>query len=311
METAPFFDDIANGPDAGSAHWLKTSDGLRIRVGHWPLDGAKGTVVIFPGRTEYVEKYGATAQALHDRGYASVSIDWRGQGLADRMTSNRDVGHVDRFTDYQHDVSAVMDQMAELDLPKPWFLICHSMGGCIGLRALMNGLDVNAVMFSAPMWGIQMAGSLRPFAWGLSEISKRLGFDHALAPGQSSKSYLTDAAFAGNTLTNDQTMFDAMRAQLIAQPDLGLGGPSMRWLNTSMREMNWLSAQPAPDMPCLTFLGGQEAIVDPDRIRQRMSGWPNGQLRVIPEGQHDMMMDSPAMRNMVFDETDAHFTAHI
>ena len=35
MEEAPFFEDVADGPPGGAAHWLTTEDGLRIRVGHW------------------------------------------------------------------------------------------------------------------------------------------------------------------------------------------------------------------------------------------------------------------------------------
>ncbi|WP_439155439.1 alpha/beta hydrolase [Yoonia sp.] len=310
MENAPFFDDIANGPSGGAAHWLKTCDGLRIRVGHWPLASAKGTAIIFPGRTEFIEKYGDTAAALRDRGYACVAIDWRGQGLADRMIANRGVGHVGHFTDYQNDVSALLDHIQVLDLPKPWFLMAHSMGGCIGLRSLMQGLTVNAAMFSAPMWGIQMSGAVRPFAWGLSEISKRLGFDQTLAPGQSAESFLLRDRFEINPLTNDEEMFDAMRGQLRARPELGLGGPSLRWLNMALREMQQLSRQPSPDMPCLTYLGGKESIVDPLRIRKRMADWPGGQLRFIPEGRHEMMMDRPALRAAVFDDTAAHFEAH-
>ncbi len=59
MQTAPLYNDISGGPEGGVAHWLTTSDGLRIRVGLWNMADAKGTVLIFPGRTEFVEKYWA------------------------------------------------------------------------------------------------------------------------------------------------------------------------------------------------------------------------------------------------------------
>ncbi len=310
MQTAPLYDDIACAPAGGAAHWLKTSDGLRIRVAHWNPANAKGTVLIFPGRTEFIEKYGRTVQAFDDRGYASLVVDWRGQGIADRMTPNRAVGHVSHFTDFQKDVAAVMDHAKALKLPRPYFLIGHSMGGCIGLRAIIEGLDVNAAMFSAPMWGIQMSTAMRPVAWGLSAVSTPLGLDQNLAPGQFEQSYVLRADFEGNTLTTDPAMFETLREQLKAHPDLALGGPSLRWLNTSLREMHNLSTQPAPPVPCTTFLGSNEAIVDPIRIRERMGAWPDGTLRVIAGGQHEMMMDSPAMRNSIFDETAALFDAN-
>ena len=85
MERAPLYHDIANGPEGGSAHWLSTSDGVRIRAGYWPEDDAKGTILIFPGRTEFVEKYGMTAKAFQTFGYASLAIDWRGQGIGSRL----------------------------------------------------------------------------------------------------------------------------------------------------------------------------------------------------------------------------------
>ena len=69
---------------AGAAFWLTAADGVRLRVGLWSHPGAQGTVLLLPGRTEYVEKYGRAAADLRSRGYATLAIDWRGQGLADR-----------------------------------------------------------------------------------------------------------------------------------------------------------------------------------------------------------------------------------
>lgn len=311
MQAAPFFDDIAHGPAGGVAHWLTTSDGLRIRVGHWTFAKAKGTVLVFPGRTEFVEKYGLTAQALQNRGYATLAIDWRGQGLADRMTQNRAVGHVGKFTDYQKDVAASLAYAKQAHLPRPYFLIGHSMGGCIGLRALIEGLQVDAAMFSAPMWGVQMERALRPVAWALSGISTPLGFDQSLTPGQTDESYALRETFADNALTSDADMWSLFGQQLQKHPDLGLGGPSLRWLSASLREMRRLSRIPSPSLPCMTYLGTEETIVDPSRIHARMQDWPNGTLRVIEGGKHEMLMDTPDLRNMIFDETAAFFDTQL
>ena len=310
MEQAPLYSEIANGPDGGAAHWVKTADGLRIRVGHWPLDGAKGTVLIFPGRTEFVEKYGVTAKALQDAGYASLAIDWRGQGIADRMLENRMIGHVGRFSDYQLDVAAMVAHAKAIGLPRPYFLLAHSMGGCIGLRALHNGLGVKAVMFSAPMWGVEMAPLVRPGAWVMSTLAMTFGFANILTPGQSTDSYVLREDFDKNTLTNDPEMWELFKKQMIARPELGLGGPSLRWVNLSLREMLTLSRMDAPDVPALTYLGTREQIVSPQRIKDGMAKWSNGKLRVIDGGLHEMLMDKPPMRDLLMAETIAHFEAH-
>ena len=97
--------------------------------------------MMFPGRTEYIEKYGDCAAEFTGRGFAFLAVDWRGQGLADRLLDDVRVGHVDQFTDYQHDVQATLDLAADLNLPKPWFVIGHSMGGAIGLRATRGEMN--------------------------------------------------------------------------------------------------------------------------------------------------------------------------
>ena len=196
-EPAPYFADLADGPADAAAYWLTTSDGVRIRVGSWNHGSGTGTVLLFPGRSEYVEKYGRAATDLAARGFATVTVDWRGQGLADRLSPNAALGHVDRFGDYQADVDALTDHVRWLGLPEPFYLLGHSMGGCIGLRALHAGLPVAAAAFTAPMWGIQMAPAIRPAAWTLSAVARPLRFGHVFAPGQVPAPYVMRATLRG------------------------------------------------------------------------------------------------------------------
>lgn len=135
-DPAPYRADLAEGPDT-SAFWLRTSDGVRLRIAHAPDNQRKGTVFLLPGRTEYIEKYGHTAHDFVGAGFDVLSIDWRNQGLSDRLAPDAMVGHVDRFADFQKDWAAMRSFAAQNDLPKPWYMLAHSMGGCIGLRALI------------------------------------------------------------------------------------------------------------------------------------------------------------------------------
>ena len=124
------------------AFWIHTRDKRRCRLGLWRAATPKGTIIIFPGRTEYIEKYASIAADFVARDYNTVTIDWRGQGLADRALPDRLKGHVADFAEYQRDHAALIEAMTALALPKPWSLLAHSMGGCIGLRALHDGLPV-------------------------------------------------------------------------------------------------------------------------------------------------------------------------
>ena len=121
MEAAPLFESLAEGPDDGRAFWCRAEDGVRLRTAVWP-GGDKGTVLLFPGRTEYIEKYGRAACDLLKRGYTTVTIDWRGQGLSDRPLADLLTGHVHEFVDYQKDVRAMVLLAEALDLPRPFHL---------------------------------------------------------------------------------------------------------------------------------------------------------------------------------------------
>lgn len=300
LSEAPLFTDVSPARLAGAAYWTHASDGVRIRLGVYRPEGAKGTVLLFPGRTEYVEKYAPAAEELAQRGFATVVIDWRGQGLADRLLDDKRIGHVDLFSDYQMDVAAMVAAANELDLPKPYYLLGHSMGGCIGLRALYAGLDVAAAAFTAPMWGIRIAPHLRPVAWTLGHMMPAIGQGHRLPPGTIYDPYVLAAPFDDNMLTTDYEMFDMMRLQLQAHPELALGGPSFVWLREALAETLAMSRMPAPPIPTETFLGTNERIVHTGRIEDRMQSWSNGTLHMVDSGEHEVMMETAPIRASIF-----------
>lgn len=311
LSPAPFFEDVAGGPAGGKAHLLTTSDQKRIRVGHWlPGDGAHGTVMLFPGRTEYIEKYGNTAGEFVNRGFAVLAVDWRGQGLADRLLENPRIGHVDHFTDYQHDVQATLDLADALDLPKPWYVVGHSMGGAIGLRAVIEKGCFAACAFTGPMWGIFFTPVMKPLSRVTAYWGTALGLGERTPPTTTLDSYVLSQPFDGNMLTRDPDMYRMMQDQLNAHPELALGAPSNRWLRESLDECEWLMEQPAPKTPCLTFLGSHEQIVDRKAIRARMANWPNGTLIEIPDGEHEVLMEAPDVRGPVLDQLAKHFLAN-
>ena len=195
MDIAPFFPQVAEGPDDVKAYWIEAEDKVRLRVAHWRSDDiSKGTVFVFQGRTENIEKYGRAVDGLHKAGYAAFAIDWRGQGLSDRLTDDRMMGYVDRYSDYQKDVAAMLKAAHTLDLPKPWYLFGHSLGACIGLRALSEGLPMTACAFSAPLWDINLPALQRFAAWPLTWAAQLIGKSRTYAPGTRGESYvLTNA----------------------------------------------------------------------------------------------------------------------
>lgn len=279
-----------DGPGGASAWWLPAADGVRIRIVHWPApEGARGTVLILPGRTEWAEKYALTAAALAARGWGAVAVDWRGQGLADRRLDDPRIGHVADFAEYQRDLRAVLDWAGPLG-PMPW--LAHSMGGCIALRALMDGLHPPAVAFSAPMWGLATTSWLRAAVALQARLSRLLGRDRSDTPTTG----LPAMRFDRNPLTRDRPMFDRMKAQIAAEPRLALGGPSLAWTGAALAEMAALARRPSPAVPALVALGGAEKIVSPRAIAARLRRWPGAERADYAGAGHELLMERPAVR---------------
>src|ERR1700745_2044182 len=148
----PVPDDVVSGV-------LKTSDGAEIRFARWaPPVNRRGTVCLFQGRSEYIEKYFETVRDLRQRGFAVATIDWRGQGHSSRRLRDPRKGYVRDFSDYEIDVEAFVQQVVLPDCPPPYFALAHSMGGAVLLRIAHAGKRwFDRMVLSAPM--IDLPGS--------------------------------------------------------------------------------------------------------------------------------------------------------
>lgn len=288
---------LPDEPDSGGRGiWVTARDGLRLRLGLWQPSGpARGTVLLFQGRTEYLEKYSPIATRLASQGLAVIAPDWRGQGLSERLLPDPRPGHIADFADYRADVAAVVSTAESLVLPRPWHLLAHSMGGCIGLAALLDGLPVARAAFSAPMWGLHHPLVPGGVITGLTSGARLLGRTGRAAVGTGGGgTYLLDTRFRGNALTSDARQWARLVAQAGSWPELTLGGATYGWIAAARREMARLAALPSPEIPALIGVGGAEAVVSRPAIRRRAANWPQARLLDLPGARHELMFDHSA-----------------
>lgn len=289
MDAAPLPD--CGAPGGGRAVWIRACDGVRLRLAHWP---GRRTLLILPGRTEHIEKYGPLVGELSVAGWGALVVDWRGQGLSDRLGPDPRIGDVADFADYQRDLGAVRDWVAR-HLPGPLPVLSHSMGGCILMRALAGGWHPPAVALAAPMLGLPLAAHLRAGVRILATLARPLGLDRGYAPQTGPEFGLASMDFAGNKLTGDPEQFARMR-RLIADPALHIGGPSLRWTNAALAECRALVALPAPDLPAMIGLGGQDRVIDPAPVRELARRWRGCRYLHYAEARHELLMETPAVR---------------
>lgn len=291
----------AAAPSIARAFWLRAADGVRLRAALWSGSAPRGTLLLFPGRTEFIEKYHAVAAHFAARGLAVLSIDWRGQGASDRLIGNRAAGHVGDFSDYQRDVAALL--AAAADLPRPWHLLSHSMGGAIGLRALHDGLEVRSASFSAPMWGIALGGLPQalaaPAERALAGAACLLGLARRQMPAADPGP--TDHAFAANLLTTDRGWWNWMEGLATALPDHVITAPTFGWARAALAECRALARLPMPALPAVISVSGAERIVSPEAIRAGAARWPGARLLTLPGARHEALFEQPAIRKTLLD----------
>ena len=179
---------------------------MRVRLGHLPPPAGppRGTVVVLPGRAEFIEKYGETLASCRRLGlrgrHPRLARPGR-LGPLPRRIAHR--GHVVQVEDYLADLAAVMARLEQLRLPRPFLMLSHSMGGHIGLRYLHAHPDrfAGSVM-SAPMFGIRLTPTPEPVARALCAAAIAARRRHALRAGPARLRRSPRYVFARNRLTS-------------------------------------------------------------------------------------------------------------
>ena len=232
---------------------IKTPDGAELRFARWaPPAGRKGTVCVFTGRSEQIEKYFETVRDLRDRGFAVAMIDWRGQGHSSRRLRDPRKGYVRDFSDYEVDVETFVQQVVLPDCPPPYFALAHSMGGAVMLRVAHAGKRwFDRMVLSAPM--IDLPGHRTSFpARALLRVLRLTGQGGRYIPG-GSDALTGSESFVNNPFTSDPVRYARNAAILEEDPTLGIGSPTVAWADTAFRAMhgfrasNYPSANPPAD----------------------------------------------------------------
>ena len=285
------------------AFWLRAADGVRLRAALWPDEAPRGTLLLFPGRTEFVEKYHPIAAHFAAQGLAVLAIDWRGQGASDRLIADRSLGHVEDFADYQQDVAALVEAANALSLPRPWRLLAHSMGGAIGLRALHRGLAVASASLSAPMWGIPYRNWPdrigMPWQALVTGLACLLGFGQREVLGRTAQVANPadpDSLFRDNLLTSDPGWWHWAEGLYAALPDLAIGAPTYAWGRAALAECRALARLPMSDLPALISVSQEERLVSAEAIRAGATRWPGARLLDLPAARHEALFERPAAR---------------
>ncbi len=295
-------------PEGVVTGMLKTRDGVGIRFARWhPPPGRKGTVCVFQGRAEFIEKYFETVRELRARGFAVATMDWRGQGGSERALSDPFKGHVSDFSQYELDVDAFMKEVVLPDCPPPIFAIGHSMGGTVMMRIARQGSRwFDRVVLSTQM--IRLYGSRSALAARITMQAMRLmAMGSAYVPGGSSVPVAT-GPYVNNIATSDPVRHARTKAVLEAAPELGLGSPTVSWLNAAYRSMGEIASPSYPAkvrQPLMLVAAGRDQVVSTAAIEDVAVRLRAGSHQIIAGARHELMMEQDRYRAQFWAAFDA------
>lgn len=296
---------IPDGVDTGT---LRTRDGVSLRYARWaPPAGRRGTVCIFPGRAEFIEKYFETAADLRTRGFAVAILDWRGQGLSDRLLSDPLKGHVGSFSAYDIDLQTFMQQVVLPDCPPPIFALGHSMGGTVLIRSARQGHRwFDRMVLSAPM--IELRGT---HTMGMARLivgaGRLAGMGSSYIPG-GDRVPVNGRPFVGNMLTSDPVRYARNAAVLEAEPALGVAAPTFAWADSAFRAMSELSQHAYASnirQPILLVGAGHDLVISTQAMETFAMRLRAGSHLIVPGAEHEMLMEHDLYRGQFWAAFDA------
>ena len=303
-------------PSGAIAGLFQGYDGTPLRYARWTetTGQGRGTVVIVPGRSEFIEKYFETVADLRRRGFAVAIMDLRGQGGSKRLLDNPLKGHVRHFREYDYDLALFMKEVVIPNMAPPYLGLGHSLGGHILIRvAGLTLCPFERIVVTGPM--LQTAHEqLKMPLWmarAVTEIVAGIGLSKIFPPGVDARPPTT-APFEGNELTSSRERYARAQAVLEAAPELALGAPTVGWMRAALRSCAMLAALDFPAsirVPVLMVAAGRDTIVSTPVIEDFAPRMKLGTLALIGPAKHEILQESDDLRGRFWASFDAYVDA--
>lgn len=296
-------------PLGASSGYLDVRKGVRLRYASWQsaLRERRGTVCIFPGRNEFIEKYFEVVGELRRRGFAVAVLDWRGQGGSSRLTRSPIKGHVRDFIDYEEDLYHFMKGVVLPDCPMPYYALGHSMAAAVLFNvATKRGCWFSRMVMTAPMVRLEGLPMSQGLCMGLANAVTHLGLGKQAVPGNPEQ--WTSDVFEENPLTSDRERFYRNDGVLQAAPGLAVGPPTFGWLHAAFEAMARLKDEkyaPRIRVPSLLIAAGDDQVVSSRATEDLASRLRAGSQIVLRGSRHEILQERDSIREQFWAAFDA------
>jgi alpha-beta hydrolase superfamily lysophospholipase len=185
---------------------MTTHDGLTLHLQHWPVAGARGTVLIVHGLGEHIGRYAHVAGHFNTWGWSVVGYDQRGHGH-----SGGPRGRIDADDSLLRDLALVIDALRAAHCG-PLLLLGHSMGGLVAARFVAGGIgapmpwsrQVDALVLSSPALDPGMNAGQKLLLAVLGKLTPNLAVNNGLEPEWISRDPLVVQRYVADPLVHDR-----------------------------------------------------------------------------------------------------------
>ncbi len=277
-----------------------------IRRIDWPRsdEGAaatpRGSILFFPGRGDFYEKYLETLEQWHRAGWRVTAADWRGQAGSGRLGKDPVTGHIEDFDIWIDDLVEFWTDWAT-QTPGPHVLAGHSMGGHVVLRALVDHrVKPDAAVLSAPMTGMAGPPLPLPLLHTVAKLMCAVGDPFRQAWKWSEKPGELPADRA-HLLTHDADRYADEVWWRDHRPELVMGPASWRWVERAFASWRRIEAPgllEAVTTPVLFLSTAADKLVSHPANLRAANRLPRGEMIAFgEEAHHEILREVDAVRD--------------
>lgn len=233
----------------------------------------KGTIVTMHGYFVHTGLIRHLIQSLLDAHYAVVAVDLPGHGLSSGPRAS-----ITEFGAYSGALAKVTETAKAL--PGPHYIVGHSTGGAGVWEYLLKYPDhpYQKAVLAAPL--------VRSAFWDLSMTGYHLG-----------NGWLTELPRLLRPTSRDPEFIAMVR-----RDPLQYAGTPVQWVR-ALKEWNEhvIESYPPTPLPLLILQGTEDTVVDwAYNLPFLQRKFPNAQIQYLPGANHDLLWESPDIRETVF-----------
>ena len=264
----------------GTTHRLGYIDalGFRIAIHTYAPPRPRGTVFVLHGYFDHVGLYGHLIEYLIREGFAVVAYDLPGHGL-----SSGEPVSIKEFSQYQAVLQACLE-VCRGHMPEPWLAVGQSTGAAVLVEFLCRH---RFSLENSPFkhW-VLLAPLVRPLGW-----RSALVLHSVLGP------FLRTwkRVFMPNSHDSEFVRFlkdkDPLQSKTV----------SIDWVGALRRWVKEIESSEPLAHPVTIIQGKEDTTVDwQHNIPQLQKLLPNAEVKYLPEGRHQLVNESVAIRNAAF-----------